>query len=76
MQKRWQIHEPLIEEQLAQKNAIIEKIKCPDMIAEMLIRKGLTELDEINSFFHPDLQNVHDPFIFKDMKVAVERIIR
>jgi len=76
MQKRWQIHEPLIEEQLAQKNAIIEKIKCPDMIAEMLIRKGLTELDEINSFFHPNLQNVHDPFIFKDMKVAVERIIR
>ncbi len=76
MQKRWQIHEPLIEEQLVQKNAIIEEIKCPDMIAEMLIRKGLTELDEINSFFHPDLQNVHDPFIFKDMKVAVERIIR
>jgi single-stranded-DNA-specific exonuclease len=76
MQKRWHISEPLIEEQLAQKNAIVEEIKCPEMIAEMLVRKGISEIDEINNFFHPNLQNVHDPFIFKDMKVAVERIIR
>ncbi len=45
------------------------------MIAEMLIRKEITEIDEIDNFFHPNLSNMHDPFLYKDMKKATERII-
>jgi len=75
MQKRWQISDPLNEEQLKQKANIIEHIKCPDMIAEMLVRKELIDIDEIKDFFQPDLKNMHDPFLYKDMKKAAERII-
>lgn len=75
MQKKWQISESLTEEQLDQKKMIMENLKCPEMISEMLVRRGIVDLDNIRNFFNPDLKNVHDPFIFKDMKKAVERII-
>lgn len=75
MQKRWEISEPLSEEQQNHKTEIIEAIKCPDLIAEMLIRRDITDLQVIDSFFNPHLKDVHDPFIFHDMEKAVERII-
>lgn len=75
MQKRWKISDPLTETELQLKEQIITEIKCPEMIAEMLIRKGLASLEEIQRFFNPSLDNVADPFIFKDMKKAVLRII-
>lgn len=75
MQKRWKISEPLSEELQRKKEHIVENIKCPEMIAEMLIRKEITEIDDIEEFFHPNLNNLHDPFLYKDMKKATERII-
>lgn len=75
MHKRWRISDPLNEVQLEYKDNIIEHIKCPDMIAEMLVRKELTDIDEIKDFFQPDLKNMHDPFLYKDMRKAAERII-
>ena len=76
MQKRWTTSEPLTDEQKQKVKQISELMKCPEMIAEMLICKGITDPVEIDSFFNPSLDNVFDPFIFKDMKKAVERIIR
>ncbi|MFO7895939.1 MAG: single-stranded-DNA-specific exonuclease RecJ [Candidatus Cloacimonadales bacterium] len=76
MQKKWQIVSELNPEQLAQKKIITTEIKCPDMIAEMLVRKGLTDISEIKQFFEPDLSEAHDPFLFSDMQIAVERIER
>ncbi|MFC1898541.1 single-stranded-DNA-specific exonuclease RecJ [Candidatus Cloacimonadota bacterium] len=76
MQKRWQISEPLSEAQLELKNQIVEEIKCPEMIAEMLVRRELTDFDEIHNFFEPSLAKVNDPFIFKDMEKAVQRVIQ
>ncbi|MDY6915329.1 MAG: single-stranded-DNA-specific exonuclease RecJ [Candidatus Cloacimonadota bacterium] len=75
MHKRWKISEPLNEEQIKQKQKIIEEIKCPPMIAEMLVRKGFIHKEEIENFFNPSLKDVHDPFIFKDMKKATQRIV-
>ena len=76
MQKRWKIADTFTEEQKQVKNLIIDEMKCPDMIAEMLVRKGFTEKEEIISFFEPDLSNCHDPFLFKDMEKAVQRILK
>ncbi len=75
MQKRWKISEPLTEDHLVLKKQLAKDIKCPDMIAEMLIRKDLIDTDEIDRFFNPNVDNVYDPFIFKDMEKAVDRII-
>jgi len=76
MQKRWKIADPFTEEQKQVKNLIIDEMKCPDMIAEMLVRKGFSKKEEITSFFEPSLLNCHDPFLFKDMEKAVQRILK
>lgn len=75
MRKRWTISEPFSEELTLQKKQVVEAIKCPEMIAEMLIRKNLTDPIEINKFFNPSLDDSHDPFLFPDMAKAVDRII-
>ncbi|MBN1327185.1 MAG: single-stranded-DNA-specific exonuclease RecJ [Candidatus Cloacimonetes bacterium] len=76
MQKSWKIADPLGEEQLILKDKLSEQLKCPGLIAEMLIRKGITESEEIRKFFYPSLDDVSDPFIFRDMEKAAERIIQ
>lgn len=45
------------------------------IILQLLFDRGLTTEEKIEEFFKPDFtQDVHDPFLFKDMKRAVERI--
>jgi single-stranded-DNA-specific exonuclease len=75
MQKRWQNISVLTEEEKRLINYIANEIKCPDMIAEMLVRKNLIEIEKINSFFNPDFAAVNDPYLFADMQKAVERIV-
>jgi single-stranded-DNA-specific exonuclease len=43
-------------------------------LAHLLIQRGIRNYDEARTFFRPDLANLHDPFLMKDMEVAVERI--
>ena len=76
MQKRWTTPEALTDEQKQKVKQISDLMKCPEMIAEMLVYKGITDPVEIDNFFNPSLDDVFDPFVFKDMEKAVERIIR
>ena len=43
-------------------------------IASLLLHRGIKTASEANSFFHPKLSDLHDPFLMKDMDKAVERI--
>ncbi|MDR0303434.1 MAG: single-stranded-DNA-specific exonuclease RecJ [Chitinispirillales bacterium] len=59
---------------------ILEKIKSELNISEMftkiLMSRGLTDFEKSKLFFNPSLENLHDPFLFKQMGVAVERILK
>ncbi len=43
-------------------------------IAKLLIHRGIHTFDEAKSFFRPSLENLHDPFLMKDMDKALARI--
>jgi single-stranded-DNA-specific exonuclease len=43
-------------------------------IASLLLQRGIKTSSEANTFFHPKLSDLHDPFLMKDMDKAVERI--
>lgn len=45
-------------------------------IAQMLVTRGITDFDSAKRFFRPSLDDLHDPFLMKDMDVAVERLQR
>ncbi len=46
------------------------------MIATLLIQRGISTFEEAKSFFRPNLNELHDPFLMKDMDKAVVRICK
>ncbi len=43
-------------------------------LAGLLVQRGIDAFAKAKSFFRPDLNELHDPFLMKDMDVAVKRI--
>ncbi len=43
-------------------------------VATLLVQRGITDFDEARKFFRPSLEDLHDPFLMKDMDLAVARI--
>ncbi|WP_373519419.1 single-stranded-DNA-specific exonuclease RecJ [Pricia sp.] len=55
-------------------DALSEALHVEGLIAQLLIQRGITNYDEAKKFFRPQLSDLHDPFLMKDMDVAVNRI--
>lgn len=47
----------------------IDRIFCT-----LLVQRGITNIDAAKSFFRPQWEHLHDPFLMKDMDLAVERL--
>jgi single-stranded-DNA-specific exonuclease len=43
-------------------------------IANLLVQRNIITFEEARAFFRPDLNNLHDPFLMRDMDLAVKRI--
>lgn len=43
-------------------------------VASLLVQRGVETFEEAKKFFRPSLDDLHDPFLMKDMDLAVERI--
>lgn len=43
-------------------------------VAKLLVQRGIQTFDEAKAFFRPSLNDLHDPYLMKDMDKAVERI--
>ena len=46
------------------------------VLAELLVARGVETFQQAMAFFRPKLEDLHDPFLMKDMDVAVERLHR
>ena len=46
----------------------------PPVLANLLVQRGIETEEEAWQFFNPKLENLHDPFLMKDMRKAVERV--
>lgn len=57
---------------------IIKKIRSEvydnEIIAKLLVQRNIHDIESAKNFFRPDIKNLHDPFLMKDMSKAVERI--
>lgn len=47
--------------------------KCP-AIARLLVQRGVKTRDQAQDFFYPQLSQMHDPFLMRDMDKAVNRL--
>jgi single-stranded-DNA-specific exonuclease len=49
--------------------------ELPEVVAHLLHQRGIQTNAEINTFLHPDYgTDLHDPFLFRDMVRAVDRV--
>jgi single-stranded-DNA-specific exonuclease len=53
---------------------IARELAVPEIMARILLNRQIDSFEKAYTFFRPDLENLHDPFLLKDMDKAVERL--
>ena len=65
---------PLTSEEQELEIELAKKFAGSPTIAELLVQRGITSVDEAERCFSPSLSDVHDPFLMRDMNKAVNRL--
>jgi len=67
-------YEDLKTQQKEQRDELAKKLGISPVFCQLLIQRGLSTEEEAFKFFHPNLKDLHDPFLLPDMDKAVKRI--
>lgn len=73
LKKRWLIRE---DGNLEKIERLSSELKVDKKIANLLAQRGIETFDEARVYFRPELTDLHDPYLMKDMDKAVERLDR
>ncbi len=71
MEKRWSIKSGI---DAAIVNRLSEELNVDQVLANLLVQRDITSYDEAKKFFRPSLTDLHDPFLMKDMDLAIARL--
>ena len=71
MDRKWIVKEP---GNPAAVRRLSQELGVDPVLANLLVQRGITTFGQAREFFRPDLSMLHDPFLMKDMEVAVERL--
>jgi len=71
MKKRWVVKD---QGDIAVVKQLASVLEVSESLANLMVQRNITTADEAQSFFKPSLDYLHDPFLMKDMDIAVERI--
>ncbi len=70
---KWNYAPPTAEE-LQAAEELGEKLHISPILAQLLLRRGITTESAAKRFFHPQLADLINPFLMKDMDIAVDRL--
>ncbi|MGL4853000.1 MAG: single-stranded-DNA-specific exonuclease RecJ [Phocaeicola sp.] len=73
MNYKWNYSPPNSQEAAAAK-ALSKELAISPVLGQLLLDRGITSVDEAKKFFRPKLSDLHDPFLMKDMEIAVKRL--
>lgn len=71
MEKRWVLKEKGDASVVRQLSGALG---VSEALANLMVQRQITTPEDARAFFEPDLGYLHDPFLMKDMDIAVERI--
>ncbi|MGB3007509.1 MAG: DHH family phosphoesterase, partial [Chitinophagaceae bacterium] len=71
MQKRWNI----LKSDDEKVKALQDALKIHPVICSILVQRGFETFEHAKDFFRPQLSGLHSPWLMKDMKIAVDRIL-
>ena len=69
--KRWRIH-PVDQ---ARTNDLFNELRIHPVLCNILVQRGIDSFEKSKQFFRPSLDQLHDPFLMKDMEKATQRIL-
>ncbi len=70
--QRWTLAEP----HPAEAAALAKAARLPQVLAELLMARGVTDAAEAFAFLNPEIAHLHDPLLMLGMNEAVERLER
>ncbi len=73
MSHKWN-YQPLTQEQKEASLNLSGELGISPILGDLLVQRGIETAVEARKFFRPQLQDLHDPFLMKDMDVAVDRL--
>ncbi len=56
-------------------DALQSELKIPTPLINILTQRGITTFEKANIFFRPQLSQLHNPFLMKDMQPAVDCVV-
>ena len=71
MDKRWRI----LNYNSERADALFRDLKIHPAICNILVQRGIDTYQKAKDFFRPQLSDLYDPFLMKDMNKAVDRIL-
>ncbi len=71
IEKRWKI----LAADKDKVESLHQSLKINRILCSILVQRGIDTYDKAKQFFRPQLSNMHDPFLMKDMDKAVIRIL-
>lgn len=71
MEKRWSLKK---QSDKSAVDKLAKELNVDSVLANLLLQRGINSFDEAKTFFRPSLESLHDPFLMKDMDVAISRI--
>lgn len=58
----------------SQIKTLAQALNVEEYIASLLLQRGIETYEDARKFFRPSLDDLHDPYLMKDMDLAVSRI--
>ena len=68
---KWILKEPA---DAAKVSRLAAELGIDSVLADLLVKRGVETFEQARSFFRPSLEDLHDPFLMKDMDIAVQRV--
>ena len=71
MQKKWLLKVPPSQTKIQE---LRSELKIDRIVSSLLLQRGISSFESAQAFFRPKLEDLHNPFLMKDMDLAVSRI--
>ena len=73
MTNKWN-YQSSTEEQILKHKELSEKFGLSPAVCLLMVQRGIVTDEEAQQFLNPNLKDLHDPFLYPDMRKAVDRL--
>jgi single-stranded-DNA-specific exonuclease len=70
---RWKLKEQADEKSVL---SLADSLNISNVLAKLLIQRGVTNYYEAKTYFRPSIESLHDPFLMNGMQEATQRVIK